>query len=143
MICGIYQIDPQEIGIGMKEEGSRGSGLSGDNTQEKIDLSRDKGLYPLLMFLESFYNTHIIDQIDADFELQFVGLKDESPKEALERQKKESEFKKTVNEIRAEDGLPPLPGMDMFIMNAIYQQWYQQYSDAAKKMQLKTMLKIV
>lgn len=135
MICGIYQIDPQEIGIGMKEEGSKGSGLSGDNTQEKIDLSKDKGLYPLLNFVENFYNVNIIDKLDDDFKMEFVGLKDESPKEALERQKKEAEFKKTVNEIREEDDLPPLPGMDTFIMSAVYQQWYQQYSPEAKKMQ--------
>lgn len=135
MICGIYQIDPQEIGIGMKEEGSKGSGLSGDNTQEKIDLSKDKGLYPLLTFVENFYNINIIDKLDDDFKMEFVGLKDESPKEALDRQKKESEFKLTVNEVREEDDLPPLPGMDTFILNPVYQQWFQQYSPEAKKMQ--------
>lgn len=136
MICAIYQIDPQEIGIGMKEEGSKGSGLSGDNTQEKIDLSRDKGLYPLLRFLENFINCNIIDDIDPDFYLEFVGLKDESMKEALERQEKEAKFKKTVNEIRAEDGLPPLPGMDDFINEPTYLQWYTQFSEKGmKKMQ--------
>jgi Phage portal protein len=133
MICAIYQIDPQEIGIGMKEEGSNGTGLSGDNTQEKIDLSRDKGLYPLLRFLENFINVNIIDDVDSDFFIEFVGLREESTKEALDRQKAESEFKKTVNEIRAEDGLPPLPGMDDIILNAIYFQWYQAYSTKAQK----------
>ena len=132
MICGIYQIDPQEIGIGMKEEGSKGNGLSGDNTQEKIELSRDKGLYPLLIFLENFFNVNVIDNLDPDFEITFVGLKDESPKEALERQKKEAEFKKTVNEIRAEDGLDPLPGMDNFILNQQYFQWYAAFSTPGK-----------
>lgn len=136
MICAIYQIDPQEIGIGMKEEGSKGSGLSGDNTQEKIDLSRDKGLYPLLRFLENFINCNIIDDVDPDFYLEFVGLRDESMKEALERQEKEAKFKKTVNEIRAEDGLPPLPGMDDFINEPTYLQWYTQFSEKGmKKMQ--------
>lgn len=133
MICAIYQIDPQEIGIGMKEEGSKGSGLSGDNTQEKIDLSRDKGLYPLLRFLENFINCNIIDDVDPDFYLEFVGLRDESMKEALERQEKESKFKKTVNEIRAEDGLPPLPGMDDFINEPTYLQWYTQFSEKGQK----------
>jgi hypothetical protein len=134
MICAIYQIDPQEIGIGMKEQGGSGAGgLSGDNTQEKIDLSRDKGLYPLLRFLENFINVNIIDDFDSDFFLEFVGLKEESTKEALDRQKAEADFKKTVNEIRAEDGLPPLPGMDDIILNAIYFQWYQAYSKKAQK----------
>jgi hypothetical protein len=134
MICAIYQIDPQEIGIGMKEEGSKGSGLSGDNTQEKIDLSRDKGLYPLLRFLENFMNTNVIDDLDPDFYLEFVGLRDESMKEALARQEKEAKFKKTVNEIRAEDGLPPLPGMDDFINEPTYLQWYVQFSEKGQKL---------
>lgn len=133
MICAIYQIDPQEIGIGMKEEGSKGNGMSGDNTQEKIDLSRDKGLYPMLRFLENFINVNIIDELDEDFYLEFVGLKEESMQEALKRQQDEAKFKKTVNEIRAEDGLPPLPGMDDFILDTTYFQWYQSFSEAGKK----------
>ena len=134
MICAIYQIDPQEIGIGMKEEGGGGAGgLSGDNTQEKIDLSRDKGLYPLLRFLENFINTNIVDDVDPDFYLEFVGLSQESPKQALDRQKAEAEFKKTLNEIRAEDGLPPLPGCDDLILSATYMQWYMQFSPRAVK----------
>lgn len=133
MICAIYQIDPQEIGIGMKEEGAKGNGMSGDNTQEKIDLSRDKGLYPLLRFLENFINVNIIDQIDDEFYIEFVGLKDESTKDALNRQKEEGKFKKTVNEIRAEDGLPPLPGMDDIILEPTFMQWYQTFSEAAMK----------
>ena len=135
MICAIYQIDPQEIGIGMKESGGSGAGgLSGDNTQEKIDLSRDKGLYPLLRFFENYINVNIIDDVDPDFFLEFVGLKEESTKESLDRQKAESEFKKTLNEIRAEDGLPPLPGCDDVIMSAVYLQWYTQFSVKAQKM---------
>lgn len=131
MICAIYQIDPQEIGLGMKDEGGSG-GISGDNTAEKISLSKDKGLYPLLTFLANFYNTNIIDEIDQDFELTFVGLRDETIKDALERQKRESEFKKTVNEIREEDDLDPLPGMNEFILSAVFFQWYQQFSSSAR-----------
>lgn len=132
MICAIYQIDPQEIGIGMKEEGGSGGGLSGDNTAEKLQQSKDKGLYPLVRFIEDFINKNILAKIDKDYVFEFVGVKDESPKQALERQEKESKFKKTVNEIRAEDGLPPIPGMDEFIAGPECSQWFLQFSDAAK-----------
>lgn len=132
MICAIYQIDPYEVGIGMQDRGS--GGMNGDNTQEKIDLSKDKGLYPLLRFFESYINENIIDMIDSDFELVFTGLKDESSKDALDRQKEESKFKKTVNEIRAEDNLPPLPGMDNVILGPEYMQWFTQFSKEAKEM---------
>tara|TARA_R110000868_G_C10973188_1_gene771549 strand:+ start:84517 stop:86490 length:1974 start_codon:yes stop_codon:yes gene_type:complete len=131
MICAIYQIDPYEIGIGMKDEGKSG-GMGGDNTSEKIDQSKDKGLYPLLRFLSNYINTNIIDMIDSDFELVFTGVSAESQSEALERQEKEVKFKKTVNEIRAEDNLPPLPGMDNLILDNVYMQWYGQFSKEAK-----------
>ena len=128
MICSVYQIDPFEVGIGMKDEGSKG-GISGDNTQEKINASKDKGLKPLLRFLENYINTSFIDMIDSDFCLRFTGIDAESGKEALERQEKEVKFKKTVNEIRAEDNLPPLPGMDDILLDPNYIQWYTQFSN--------------
>jgi hypothetical protein len=132
MICSIYQIDPYEVGIGMKDEGK--SGLSGDNTQEKIDLSKDKGLFPLLRFLENYINANIVDMIDSDFSIKFTGMNAESKTEALNRQKEEVKFKKTVNEIRAEDGLPPLPGMDDMILDPTYFQWYTQFSKKGQEL---------
>lgn len=131
MICAIYQIDPKEVGIVMKDEG--GKVFNGDDTEERREISRDKGLYPLMRFLEKYINKNIIDMIDSDFELVFTGLDAESGKQALERQKEESKFKKTVNEIRAEDGLPPLPGMDDFIMSPEYLQWYTTFSEKGQK----------
>lgn len=131
MICGIFQIDPHEIGIGFKDEGAKG-GISGDNTDEKVKMSKDKGLIPLLRFLEAYINDGIVSVMDDAFEFKFTGITDESREGALERQDKESKFKKTVNELRAEDGLPPIPGMDDFILNPVYFQWYDKYSKAGQ-----------
>jgi hypothetical protein len=66
--------------------------------------------------------------------LVFTGAKQESKQEALERQEKEVKFKKTVNEIRAEDGLPPLPGGDNLILDNVYFQWYSQFSKEAQEL---------
>lgn len=137
MICAIYQIDPQEIGIGFKEEGSGGGGMSGDNTDKKLAHSKDKGLYPLLKHLEAFLNTEIIAPIDNRFVLKFTGVSAESKAEAIDRQQKEGQFKKTVNEIRDEDGLPPLPGMDDVILSPTYMQWYAQFSEKGQDAQAK------
>ena len=134
--CSIYQIDPQEIGFGMKDEGSGGS-LSGDNAAQKLKQSKDKGLIPLLRFIEDYINKNIIDNIDSDFCLKFTGFDGESKKEQVERQQLESKFKKTVNEIRAEDNLPPLPGMDSFIAGPEYLQWYMKFSKEAKENQME------
>lgn len=134
MICAVYQIDPQVIGIGMKDEGSKGAGLSsGDNTKEKLDFSKVKGLVPLLKFLANYINVNIIDKIDDDFKLVFVGIDTETKKEALDRQAIESKFKKTLNEIRAEDNLPALPGGDTLILGPEFMQYYMVFSKEAKE----------
>ena len=135
LICAIYQIDPIEIGYGMMEEGGGGGGLNGDNSTEKITLSRDKGLYPLMKWLEHFINVNIIDPIDPDFVIKFTGLSGEGTMDALDRQEREGKFKKTVNEIRSEDNLPPLPGMDNFMLDPGYVQWFMQFSPEAVKQQ--------
>lgn len=136
MICAIYQIDPYEIGIGMKDEGKSG-GMGGDNTEEKIQNSRDKGLYPLLRFLENYINNNIIDMVDSDFCLRFTGLDGESTSDALNRQKEMSKFALTVNEIRQELGKPPLPGMDDIILSQEYMGWYDKYSKRGQELMEK------
>lgn len=133
VICAIYQTDPSEIGFPMKDIGS-GTGLSGDNTEEKMNHSKDRGLYPLMRFIENYINTNIIDMIDSDFCIKFTGIDSESKKFDLERQEKEVKFKKTVNEIRAEEGLPPLPGMDDMLLDPTYFQWYSKFSDKGQEL---------
>lgn len=131
MICAIYQIDPHEIGIGLKDEGA-GGGMSGDNTKEKLDQSKNKGLYPLMRHIENYVNEQIIKPFDNRFVLKFCGVTAESREESIKRQDIERKFKKTVNEMRAEDGLPPLPGMDDFIAGPEYATWYGQFSKKAE-----------
>lgn len=139
MICAIYQIDPHEIGIGFKDEGSGGSLSTGDSTKEKMKASKDKGLYPLLRHIEAYINENILRPHDDRFVLCFTGVTGEDKAQTLNRQKEESKFKKTVNEIRAEDGLPPIPGMDNVILGPEAIQWYMKFSKEAKQMQKEMM----
>lgn len=135
VICSLYQIDPVEIGFGMKEEGRTGGGLNGDNTKEKIHLSKEKGLKPLITHFQSFINQHLVSKINPEFELIFVGLDDESQQAAIERQQQEVKFKKTVNEIRAEDDLAPLEGADKLILDPTYMAWYTNMSPDGMEVQ--------
>jgi len=132
IMCAVYQIDPSEIGFSARENGVSGGGLSGGDTESKLSHSKDKGLKPLLTFIANYINLNIIDNLDPDFKLEFVGIDDESEQEALNRQKEEVKYKKTVNEIRAEDNLPPIPGMDDVILDSVYFQWYSQFSAKAE-----------
>lgn len=135
MIGAIYQIDPAEMGIHFKAEGGGGGLGSKDDTKEKTENSKDKGLYPLLNHLQTYVNDQIIKPFDARFVLKFTGCNGENAQQALNRQKEESKFKKTVNEIRAEDGLPPLPGMDDVILGPEFMTWYQNFSPKALEKQ--------
>lgn len=137
MMGAIYQIDPSEMGIHLKAEGSGGSLGSKDDTKEKNEQSKDRGLFPLLTHIETYVSDKIIKPFDSRFALKFTGCSGETPQQALERQEKEVKIKKTVNEIRAEDGLPPLPGMDDMILDPVYFQWYSQFSKKAVEKQKK------
>jgi hypothetical protein len=133
MIGCIFQIDPAEMGIHFKAEGGGGSMNSKNDTKEKMDNSKDRGLYPLLKHVETHINDNVIKSFDARFILKFTGIDGENAQKALERQKEEVQWKKTVNEIRAEDGLPALPGMDDVLLHPQYIIWYNLYSDKAMK----------
>lgn len=127
MICAIYQIDPAEIGYGIKDEGRSGSGMSGDNTSEKLENSKDKGFVPLMTFLQSYINKSIVDKLDPDYQFEWVGLDTTGEKDNLELREREAKFVKTVNEIREEYGLSPIEGADDLILDPVYFQWFAQF----------------
>lgn len=113
VMCSVYQIDPVEIGFDISKQsmGQQGQGLgnSGD-VKERIELSRDKGLVPLLRFIANMLNDYVIWRIDEDFELEFpLAAKEDSE---LDQKKKEVETLKGINEIRAEYDLDPLPSIE-------------------------------
>lgn len=137
IICGIYQIDPSEIGFGMKDEGGAGGGLNGDNTAEKLQQGKDKGLRPLLIHIQNFFNKNIMSRLDDDFEFEFCGLEKETPKEMTDRQASEVKFKKTVNEIREENNQIPIPGADDLILDPVYYQWFLAFHPDGQKLAQK------
>ncbi len=123
VICGVYQIDPVEINFPNKGGVSgQSKSLSDSSALERLKFSKDKGLVPLLRFLESTIQKYIVGPATDDkYEFSFHGYTDliEAQKISLERQ--ESEYLKTVNEIRAQYGLRPLPNGDI-ILNPVYAQ---------------------
>jgi len=116
-ICGVFQIDPLEIGFdiskqGSGQSGSSGGGLGNSNQQERIRFSQDKGLKPLLVHIQTLINDYIVYRIDPNFEFQFVGLNVGTDKDELDKQVQQVKSYKTIDEIRAEQDLEPLPSFD-------------------------------
>lgn len=104
IICAIYGIAPEEINFESFTSGT--SSLSGDDTEEKIVNSKDKGLRPLLSYFESTLSEYVIGEFSDKYEFQFTGLDEEDEKTIWERKK----MTRTVNEIRAEDGVDKADG---------------------------------
>jgi hypothetical protein len=79
-----------------------------ENSREPI-LKTTKSLIlgDLLSFLQSYIN-RMIEKINPDYEIEFVGYERDDPKEVLDLDKGEVESYKTLNEKREEKGLKKL-----------------------------------
>jgi hypothetical protein len=104
IICAIYGISPEEINFESFTSGT--SSLSGDDTEEKIVNSKDKGLRPLLSYFESTISEYVISEFSDKYAFEWTGLDEEDEKQVWERKK----MTRTVNEIRAEDGVEKADG---------------------------------
>jgi hypothetical protein len=120
--CAVYQIAPEEINFYFGKDG--GNAIFESGQEQKLKYSKDKGIRPILNFTEDEINSNIIDEINPDFMLCFVGLDYKDDKELIENRVKEGGAYKTVDECRAEAGLDELGedkgGSD--ILNSIYAQ---------------------
>jgi hypothetical protein len=123
--CGIFCIDPTEINFKYGNTGQRG-GLQEANNKEKVTESKERGLRPLLRFMAEKLNQHIIWPINENFEFDFVGLDAITKEQSAELVGKQVKTYRTIDEIRAEDDLPPLPdGKGEIILDPTFLQWAQ------------------
>lgn len=120
--CAVYQIDPSEINFPNRGGiASHGGGLGEGGIEERIKSSRDKGLRPLLRFIEDMINRHIISRFDDRFVFRFVGIDSQTETERLELNQKKVQTYMTVNELRALDDLEPIEGGDI-LLNPVFVQ---------------------
>jgi hypothetical protein len=136
--CAVYQIDPSEINFPNRggAAGGGGGGLGDGGIEERLSHSRDKGLRPLLRFVESMINKYIVSRFDPKFVFSFVGIDAKSEAEIAELQQKQVKVYKTVNEIRKEEDLPPLPDGDILLAT----EYIQYLGQKAQQEQQKQMM---
>ncbi len=100
-VCAQFQIDPIELGLDQLSGGKTTSGQDGNASQ--IEFSREKGLYPILMFLEDVINRDIIPAIDPEYskkyKFQFEGYTDETPQTEVALLQAEMTVNKTMNDL--------------------------------------------
>lgn len=135
--CALYKIDPSEIGFPMAGSSQQPSFGGSVGNAEKLKYSKDKGLKPLLKYIERWINKYIIWQIDKNYEFRFVGLDDSTTyREELENAAKEIQNFKTINEVRKQMGLPKIKGGDIIANPIMFQQMMmQQQQEQAQMMQ--------
>ncbi len=107
-IASGFLCDPVELG--QRTAATSGGMSQSDNTEAKIDLSRDKGLIPLLDMLETMLNRHIMPHLAPGYVARFTGInaEDESAKvDFLNKQLKEGAL--TPREWRKAMGLDEAP----------------------------------
>ena len=114
--CAIYQIDPAEINFPNNGGVSgTGGGLFESSNEVRLKNSKDKGLRPLLRFIEDYINKNIISEFSDEYVFNFVGMDEKSDEEVIELQSKEVKAYKTINEIRAEHAMEPIKNGDVIL----------------------------
>jgi len=116
VICSVFQMDPIEIGFDISKQGSGESGSAGGlgngNQAERVAFSQDKGLRPLLIFIQNMINDYIVFRLDPNFKFEFVGFQNASEKDDLDKSVQQVKHYKTINEIRSENDMKDLPDFE-------------------------------
>lgn len=123
--CSMYSMDPVEVNFKYGNAGQK-SGLQEASNKEKIIESKERGLRPLLRFISQQINRNIIWPMNENFEFTFVGLDAKTQDDVATLNQKRVKTMMTVDELRAEDDLPPLPdGKGEVILDPTWFQFSQ------------------
>lgn len=132
IVCAVYAIDPAEINFA-NNGGAAGQSSVFENSQEqKLKNSKDKGLKPLLRFIESIINKWVVSRFSQDYVFAFTGLDEQSEGEKSELDAKQVKTWKTVNEIRKEHGEKPIDDGDV-ILDSSWLNYHTQQQMAAQQ----------
>jgi hypothetical protein len=102
-ICAQFQIDPVEIGLDYLTSANGRSPVQQANNEYKINYSRERGLYPILMFIEDLINGDILPALDKNlsnkYKFVFTGYTDESPQTDIAQAQAEMTVHSTMNDL--------------------------------------------
>lgn len=122
--CAQYKIDPSEIGFPLSGSENSAPMFEGSNEQ-RLKHSKDKGLKPLVKFVEEKINKYFLGPACNDeYVLHFVGLEDATETEVVESNIKKVTNYVTLNEIRRQEGLEDIEGGDI-VLNPVFLQAMQ------------------
>lgn len=102
-ICTQFQIDPMELGLDYLISANGRVPAGGESNKDKINFSRERGLYPILMFLEDFINQDVIPMINPEFAkkylFKFDGYTSETPQTEAALLQAEMTIHRSMNDL--------------------------------------------
>lgn len=114
--CAVYQIDPAEVNFPNNGGvGGTGGGIFEGSNESRLKNSKDKGLRPLLRFLEDMINQYLVSQFSDQYTFHFVGMDQRSEEEQINLDEKAVRTYLTVNELRKSKGLEQLEKGDVIL----------------------------
>ena len=124
MLCSVYRIDPSELGFQFRDAAQV---FGQDGQRQRLDHSKKKGLYPLLIFLQDIINRYIVSELDEEMEFAFTGIdvEDEAKQVDLDSKKLQSGMVSLQDIFRKYSGRE-LDEKEDIILNPVYQQIQQQ-----------------
>lgn len=126
IVCAIYQIDPAEVNFANNGGAGEQSSVFESSQEQKLKNSKDKGLKPLLRFLESCINKWIVSRFSSDYVFAFTGIDEHTDMEKADLYNKQVHAFRTINEIRRECGLEPLEDGDTILDPTLLNQKLQK-----------------
>lgn len=119
MTCSVYRIDPSELGFNFKESQQI---FGQDGQRERLKHSREKGLKPLLIFLQGIITKYIVSELDENYEFAFTGIEveDEEAQVKLDSEKLSSGMIAMQDIFKKYNGRDFDPEKDI-ILNQVYQ----------------------
>jgi hypothetical protein len=103
ILCSQFQIDPTELGLDYLISGTGRAPMQQANNEYKITYSRERGLVPILMFVEDIINCDVLPAIDPKicdkYKFVFTGYTDETPQTEIAQMQAEMTVWKTMNDL--------------------------------------------
>lgn len=133
-ICTQFQIDPVELGLDYLISATGRAPAGNTSNEQKVNYSRERGLYPLLMMIEDLFNCDVLPAIDREYadkyEFRFVGYTDETPQTNVALLQAEMSVYSSMNDLLRSSGKQAVddPAYDVPLNETFWQMVERNYT---------------
>jgi hypothetical protein len=103
ILCAQFQIDPMELGLDYLISSTGRAPMQQASNEYKITYSRERGLVPILMFIEDVMNADVLTALDKDiaskYKFVFTGMTEETPQTEIAQMQAEMTVWKSMNDL--------------------------------------------